>query len=160
MAIALDRIVTLDYTLTLDSGEVADTTNGGMPLRYLAGHGQLLPAFEEALFGLVAGDVKQITLAPEDGYGEYDEEAFEEVPVDSFPAGQDLETGMAISVQDSDGELFEAHIAEIRADSVMLDYNHPLAGETLHFAVTVLDIRDATAEELAHGHAHDGDHHH
>ncbi len=158
--VAEGMVVTVDYTLTLDNGEVADTTQGGMPLRFLSGGGQLLPAFEDALIGLIAGDETQVTLTPEDGYGEYDEEAFEEVPIDQFPTDQRLELGMAIGVQDSSGEMYEAHISEIHDDTVILDYNHPLAGETLHFTIKVLDARPATEEELAHGHVHDGAHHH
>lgn len=160
-SIADSMVVTVDYTLTLDDGQVADTTEGRTPLQFLAGSGQLLPAFEDALIGLVAGDETQITLTPEDGYGEYDEEAFEEVPIDQFPTGHEIKPGMAIGVQDSSGEIYDAHVAEVNGDTVVLDYNHPLVGETLHFRIKVLDVRPATAEELEHGHAHgDGHHHH
>lgn len=160
LPIAEGMVVTVDYTLTLDDGEIADTTQGGMPLRFLSGSGQLLPAFEDALIGLTAGDETQITLSPADGYGEYDEEAFEEVPIDQFPTDHELELGMAIGVQDQSGEIFEATVAEIREDTVVLDYNHSLAGETLHFSIKVLDARPATEEELAHGHVHEGHEHH
>lgn len=160
LPVAEGMVVTVDYTLTLDNGEVADTTQGGMPLRFLAGNGQLLPAFEDALIGMAAGDEAQIVLAPEDGYGEYDEEAFEEVPIDQFPTDQEMEPGMSVGVQDSSGEVYEAYVSEIQDDIVVLDYNHPLAGETLHFQVKVLDVRPATPEELDHGHAHNGHEHH
>lgn len=159
-AVADGMIVTMDYTLTLDDGQVADSTQDGTPLTFLAGGGRLLPAFESALIGLVAGDEVDITLAPVDGYGEYDEEAFEEVPIDQFPADHAIEPGMAIGVQDSSGEVYDAHIEEINDDIVVLNYNHPLAGETLHFQIKVLDVRPATAEELEHGHAHENGHHH
>lgn len=158
--IADGMVVTVDYTLTLDNGEVADTTRGKMPLRFLAGSGQLLPAFETALLGLAAGDETRISLSAGDGYGEYDEEAFEEVPIDQFPSDHEIEPGMAIGVQDSSGEIYEAYVEEVRGDVVVLNYNHPLAGEALHFQVKVLDVRQASAEELAHGHAHDGHEHH
>ncbi len=159
-AVADGMVVTVDYTLTLDDGQVADTTQDGAPLTFLVGSDQLLPAFEGSLIGLVAGDEMQITLAPADGYGEYDEEAFEEVPIDQFPTDHEIEPGMAVGVQDSSGEMYQAHIEEINDDMVVLNYNHPLAGETLHFQIKVLDVRPATAEELEHGHAHENGHHH
>lgn len=159
-AVADGMIVTVDYTLTLDNGAVADSTADGTPLSFLVGGDQLLPAFEDALTGLMAGDETKITLAPADGYGEYDEEAFEEVPIDQFPTDHEIEPGMAIGVQDSSGEIYNAYVAEIHDDFIVLNYNHPLAGETLHFQVKVLDVRPATAEELEHGHAHENGHHH
>ncbi len=158
--VAKDMIVTIDFTLTLDDGEAVETTQEGMPLRYLAGHDQLLPALEAALNGLNPDDEISITLSPEEGYGEYDEDGLEEMPLDAFPADQTPEPGMAVGVQDEDGETYEAYVSEVRPDAIVLDYNHPLAGETLHFQVKVLDVRPATAEELAHGHAHDEDGHH
>ncbi len=160
LTVADDMVVTLDYTLTLDSGEVADTTQGRAPLTFLAGYGQLLPAFEEAVMGLGVGDEARFTLSPEDGYGVYDEEAVEEVPIDQFPPGQEIYPGMAVGVQDASGHIYEAYIADISDDVVTLDFNHPLAGEALNFEVKVRAIRPATAEELAHGHVHDEEHHH
>lgn len=158
-AISANMVVTLDYTLTLDNGEVADSTQDGMPLRFLAGSGELLPAFEDALMGLAVGDELSVTLSPEDGYGEFDEEAFEEVGIENFPSLEGVEPGTAIEVHDSDGDTYTAFISEVRDDIVVLNYNHPLAGETLHFQVKVLDVRPASAEELDHGHAHGGDGH-
>ena len=160
LTVAKDMIVTIDFTLTLDDGEVEETTQGGMPLRYLAGHDKLLPALEDALAGLGVGDEISVTLTPAQGYGEYDEDGFEEVPVDAFPTDQELQPGMAVGVQDEDGETYEAYVSEIGPDAIVLDYNHPLAGETLHFQVKVLDLRPATAEELAHDHVHSDDGHH
>lgn len=159
LTVAKDAVITVDYTLTLEDGEVVESTQGGMPLRYLAGNGDILPALEDSLMGLSVGDELNVVIDPEDGYGEYDEEAFEEVPADSFPADETLEAGMPIHVEDNAGEVFEAYISEVRDDTVVLDFNHPLAGETLHFKIKVIDVRPATAEELAHGHVH-GDHGH
>jgi FKBP-type peptidyl-prolyl cis-trans isomerase SlyD len=158
--IAENMVVTVDYTLTLDNGEVAETTQDRMPMRFLAGHGALMPALEDALMGLTTGDVREITLAPEDAYGEFDPDAFEEVPLDAFPKDGDLHVGTVIGVHDADGDVYQAYVNEVREDSVLLDYNHPLAGETLHFRVTVLDVRPATPEELEHGHAHGDGHVH
>lgn len=159
LTIDKDYVVTLDYVLTLDDGEIVENTATGLPMRFLAGHDEILPALEDALYGLSVGDETAVTLAPEDAYGDYDPEAFEEVPVDAFPAGENLEPGMPISVQDESGEMYQAYISEIRPDVIVLDFNHPLAGETLHFQVKLIDLRPATAEELEHGHAHGGDGH-
>ena len=160
LTVTKDAVVTVDYTLTLEDGEVVESTQGGMPLRFLAGNDEILPVLEDALMGLSVGDELNIVIDPEDGYGEYDEDAFEEVPLDSFPADEKLEPGMPIGVEDDSGEIFEATVSEVRPDTVVLDFNHPLAGETLHFKVKVIDTRPATAEELAHGHVHDEDGHH
>jgi FKBP-type peptidyl-prolyl cis-trans isomerase SlyD len=154
-----DMVVTLDYVLKLEDGELVETTREGMPMRFLAGHDEILPALEDALFGLAVGDEADVTIAPEDAYGEYDPEAYEEVPVDQFPASEALESGTPIGVQDSSGEMYQAYVAEVRPDVIVLDFNHPLAGETLFFQVKVIDLRPATAEELDHGHSHGDDGH-
>lgn len=158
--VADDMVVTLDYTLTLDDGEEVESTHGDRPMSFVAGHDQLLPAFEEALIGLSVGDELDVTLSAEDGYGEYDDEAFEEVPIDEFPATEKIEVGTPVGVHDESGEVLQAYVAEVRDDAVILDFNHPLAGETLHFHVKVLEVRPATPEEIAHGHAHEGGHEH
>jgi FKBP-type peptidyl-prolyl cis-trans isomerase SlyD len=156
-----DMVITVDYVLTLDNGDVVEDTHAGMPMRFLAGHDEILPALEDALFGLAVGDETAVTLAPDDAYGDYDPEAFEEAPVDAFPANEGIEPGMPIGVQDESGEMYQAFVSEVRPDIIVLDFNHPLAGETLHFQVKVIDLRPATAEELDHGHIHgDGHEHH
>ncbi len=160
LTVADDMVVTLDYTLTLDNGEVVDSTQDRAPLTYLSGAGQLLPAFEKAVQGLGVGDEARFTLSPEDGYGVYDEEAVEEVSIDQFPAGQEIYPGMTVGVQDMSGHIYEAYIADITDDVVTLDFNHPLAGEALNFEVKVRAIRPATPEELAHGHVHGEEHQH
>ena len=154
-----DMVVTVDYVLTLANGEVVEDTHTGMPMRFLAGRDEILPALEDALFGLAVGDETAVTLAPDDAYGAYDPDAFEDAPVDAFPATENIEPGMPVGVQDESGEMHQAFVSEVRADTIVLDFNHPLAGETLHFQVKVIDLRPATAEELDHGHVH-GDGHH
>jgi len=124
-------VVTIDFTLTLDDGQVADTTQGDMPLRYLVGSGQLLPGLEDALMGLQMGDERDITLAPADAYGEWDEEALEEIDRSEFPEEMELEEGLPIEITDSEGETYEASVHELRDDVVVLDYNHPFVGEML-----------------------------
>jgi FKBP-type peptidyl-prolyl cis-trans isomerase SlyD len=158
-SVADGMVVTFDFTLTLDGGEVADTTQGEMPLRFIVGEGQLLPGLEDAMIGMTTGEERDITLNPEDAYGEWDEDALEEVAMSDLPGGMELEEGMPLEVTDTEGDTYEASVYEVRNDTVVLDYNHPLAGETLQFHVKVIDIRPATPEELDHGHVHDADGH-
>ncbi len=150
-------VVTFDFTLTLEGGEVADTTQGEMPLRFIVGQGQLLPGLEDAMIGMTVGEEQDITLKPEDAYGEWDEDALEEVAASDLPGGMELEEGMPLEVTDTEGDTYEASVYEVRKDTVVLDYNHPLAGETLQFHVKILDIRPATPTELDHGHVHGDD---
>lgn len=157
--VADGMVVTFDFTLRLNEDEIADTTQGQMPLRFVVGQGQLLPGLEDAMIGMVAGEERKITLEPEDAYGDWDEDALEEIAISDLPEGADLEEGMPIEVTDSEGETYEASVYEVKDSTVILDYNHPLAGETLQFDVKVIDIRPATPEELAHGHVHDEDGH-
>ena len=155
-----DVVVSLAYTLRLDDGEIVDSSKGDAPLQYLHGHGQIIPGLEKALAGLTVGDSKKVEVPAEEAYGEVTMEAFEIVPRSIFPADMDLGAGMALSLRDAEtNEPFEASIAEIRENEVMLDFNHPLAGETLHFDVQIPALRSATKEELAHGHAHSSDDH-
>ena len=158
-AVADGMVVTLDFTLTLGDGEVVDSTQGEMPLRFVVGQGELLAGLEDAMLGMVVSEERDIILRPEDAYGEWDEEALEEVPLSDLPEGVELEEGMPLEVTDTEGETYEATVYEVRDGSVILDYNHPLAGETLSFHVKVIDIRPATPSELEHGHVHDGNGH-
>jgi FKBP-type peptidyl-prolyl cis-trans isomerase SlyD len=154
-------VVTLDYTLRLDDGEVIDSSEGDAPLHYLHGYGEIIPGLEKALVGLTVGDSKTVIVPPAEAYGDVDMEAFEIVSRSMFPDDLELEEGLELSLRDVEtNEPYDATIAEIRETEVMLDFNHPLAGETLHFEIHIPAIRLATEEELAHGHAHDGDGHH
>jgi FKBP-type peptidyl-prolyl cis-trans isomerase SlyD len=155
LRVADDMVVSLHYTLRLDDGEVIDSSSSQEPLAYLQGHGQIISGLEQELYGLVVGDVKNVIVAPSDGYGEVDQEAFQLVSHDLFPDDMSLEEGMGLRMRDvNTGQPVEATITEIRQDGVMLDLNHPLAGETLHFRVKIEALRQATKEELSHGHAH------
>lgn len=155
-------VVTLDYTLRLDDGEVIDSSVDEGPLEYLHGYGQIIPGLEKAMAGLGVDDHKTVVVPPGEAYGDVDMEAFEIVPRSMFPDDLELEEGLELSLRDVEtDEPFDATIAEIREKEVMLDFNHPLAGETLHFEIHISAIREATAEELTHGHAHgEDDHHH
>jgi len=154
-------VVSLDYTLCLDDGEVIDSSEDGTPLEYLHGYGQIIPGLEKALAGLTIGDSKNVVVPAAEAYGEVNMEAFEIVPRSMFPDDMELEEGLALSLRDAEtNEPFDAAIAEVRETEVMLDFNHPLAGETLHFEVRIPALRFATEEELSHGHAHDPEGHH
>jgi len=158
--VADQLVVGIDYTLRDEEGELIDSNEGYPPLEFLQGFGQIIPGLEQALNGLAVGDEKHVVVAPEDGYGEYQPEAFETVPLDAFPEDMDVEEGMEIQVQDDDGQLLQAIVAEVDGDEVTLDFNHPLAGVTLHFDVRIASLRAATAEELDHGHVHGEGHDH
>jgi FKBP-type peptidyl-prolyl cis-trans isomerase SlyD len=154
-----DVVVSLDYTLRLDDDEVVETTEEDGPLEFLQGHDQIIPGLEQALYGMAVGDEKDVVVEPEEGYGEYDAEAFELVPINIFPDDMDLSLGMPVELYDDEtDEAVDAYVAEIRTDTVLLDLNHPLSGETLYFHVRVAGLRAATPEELEHGHAHEDGH--
>jgi FKBP-type peptidyl-prolyl cis-trans isomerase SlyD len=156
-----DVVVSIDYVLTLASSEEIDRSDPGEPLEYLHGRGQIIPRLEKELGGLSVGDQKKVALPPSDGYGEIDPEEFVTLPRDAFPSDMEMEVGEKIFLRDSNDESdIEAHVAEIGSDDIKLDLNHPLAGETLHFDVTVVGLRPATSEELSHGHVHGQGHVH
>ncbi len=154
-------VVTLDYILRLDDGEIIDSSESDEPLEYLHGYGQIIPGLEKALVGLTVGDSKKVVVPPAEAYGEVDLDAFEIVPRSMFPDDFELEEGLSLSLRDAEtNELMDASIAEIRENEVMLDFNHPLAGETLYFEISIPALRSATEEELSHGHAHGPEGHH
>lgn len=156
-----DTVVSLDYSLRLDSGEEIDSSSEGEPLQFIQGQEQIIPGLENALYGMVVGEEKKITIDPEEGYGEYESENFLMMPRDSFPPDMALVVGERLFVRDSESDQeYPAYIAEVGDESVKLDFNHPLAGETLHFEVKITAIRDATSEELDHGHVHGPGHAH
>ena len=162
MKIASGHVVAIDYSLHLGDGKVVDASEPGDPLSYLHGTGQIVPGLEKALEGLVAGDARQVVVSPEEGYGPSDPEAVQEVPRTAFPPELRPEIGMELVAQGPGGEPVPFVVKDVKLETVVVDMNHPLAGKTLHFDVTVRDVRQATADEVAHGHAHgpDGEHHH
>lgn len=151
-------VVSLDYTVRLDDGQVVDSTQEQDALEFLQGAGQIIPGLEQALYGMGVGEEKEVELAPAEGYGDKNPEAFQEVPKDIFPDDMTLTPGTGLQLRDQSGKVVVAYVAEVRPETVVLDLNHPLAGETLHFEVKISDLRPATSEEVAHGHAHDAGH--
>lgn len=154
MKVSKDCVVSLEYRLHLGDGKTVDSSAPGKPLAYIHGRGQIVPGLEGQLAGLSAGDAKQVVVVPAQGYGEHDARGLQEVPRTMFPPGAPLEPGLSISAQTADGDVIPITIRELKGDTVVVDLNHPLAGKTLHFDVTVHEVRAATAEELEHGHAH------
>lgn len=155
-------VVSMDYTLRADDeeGEVLDTSSGRSPLQFLQGTGQIIPGLERELYGMAVGDEKDVVVEPSEGYGEFDPEAFTEVPLNAFPDTMTVEPGVGLTVRDESGNTYEAYVAEVHEESAVLDFNHPLAGQTLYFNVRIADLRQPTAEEQAHGHVHGDDHDH
>lgn len=152
------RVVTLNYVLTVD-GEVVDSSEEGKPITFIQGQGQIIPGLESELYGMEVGQNKDVIVPPENGYGELDPENFAEFPRDQFPAEIPLEPGVELELHDKEGKTVGARIDSIKDNSVRLDFNHPLAGKELHFNVEVIDLRNATDDEIAHGHVHDGHEH-
>jgi FKBP-type peptidyl-prolyl cis-trans isomerase SlyD len=160
MKIRANSVVAIDYTLKGDDGDVIDSSEGQGPLHYLHGHGNIVEGLEEALDGLGVGDALQVTVSPEKGYGERNEELVFDVPKQHLPADLTPERGMQLTMTSDDGDAMPVTITKVMVSSVEVDANHELAGKTLHFSVNVRHIRQATADELAHGHAHSPGHHH
>jgi FKBP-type peptidyl-prolyl cis-trans isomerase SlyD len=155
LTVADDLVVSMHYTLKLDDGQIVDSSDGGDPLQFLQGFGQIIPGLEKELYGMAVGDNKEVVVAAAEGYGEVDPEAFQAVPRTIFPEDLELVEGMGLRMNDQDsGQLIETYVAEVGPTEVLLDFNHPLAGEELIFEVEIAALRSATAEELAHGHVH------
>lgn len=160
MQIANDKVVTIDYTLTDEAGGVIDKSDDGN-FAYLHGASNILPGLESALEGKASGDEVAVKIAPEDGYGVHDDTKTQSVPRDMFPTDVDIAAGMQFQAQGPDGQYLLLTVTDVAEDVVTVDGNHPLAGVQLNFEVKVLEVRDATDEELSHGHVHGpGDHHH
>lgn len=146
-------VVSLTYVLTVDGSEIA-RTDDDETMEYLHGRNNIVPGLEKALEGKKVGDRVHVTLPPEEAYGDYDEEEVEEIAREDLPEADQLEEGMVIEVEDEEGFVYLAYVKEIRPDSVVLDYNPPLAGKTLTYDVEVRAMRAADDEELEHGHPH------
>ena len=150
--VASQKVVAIEYTLTDDSGRVLDSSEGRKPLEYLHGAGNIVTGLENALTGKEVGSSIDVTVSPEEGYGVYDEGLKQNVAIRKLPEKR-AQVGMAFRLQAPDGPR-NFVVTSVRGDYAMLDGNHPLAGQTLHFKVKVVAVREPTAEELAHGHVH------
>ncbi len=160
MSIGQDQVVSIHYVLRDDAGVVIDRSAEGEPLAYLHGRGQLIPGLERELTGRGPGDRLEVRIAPAEGYGEYDRALVQRVPRRALKGIGNVRLGMRLQTQTPRGPQ-AVTVTQLSGDMVTLDGNHPLAGKNLHFQVEVAAVREATAEELAHGHVHGpGGHHH
>lgn len=154
MKIQDNCVVSIHYTLTDDQGEVLDSSSGGAPLNYLAGAGNIIPGLERELTGCDVGDKKQVTVQPGDGYGEYQPELVQTLPHDMFTGIDKVEVGMEFQAQGPSGQVQFVVVKDVADEGVTIDGNHQLAGKILNFDVSVEAVREATPEELDHGHVH------
>lgn len=168
MQITKNTVVSLTYVLKRDNanGEIIEETRVGDPLVFLYGNGQMLPKFEENLSTLKTGDTFEFTLTSADAYGEKDQDAIIDLDkgifmIDGKTDDELLTIGNVIPMRDDQGNMLQGTVVSVSNDSVRMDFNHPMAGNTLHFTGKVVDVRIATDEELSHGHVHGaGGHHH
>jgi FKBP-type peptidyl-prolyl cis-trans isomerase SlyD len=161
MIVSKDRVVSLTYQLRVDKsdGEIVESLTKDSPLIFLYGSGNLLPKFEENIDGLKVGDKFNFNLSAEDAYGELNEDAIVSVPISAFAMNGSIDHNMLtignkIPMQDTAGNKLTGTVTEVSNDSVKMDFNHPLAGNSLFFNGEISDIRDATEDEMHHGHAH------
>jgi FKBP-type peptidyl-prolyl cis-trans isomerase SlyD len=169
MNITQNTVVTLHYSLRESGkdGDLIEETYGDEPLVYLHGHGTMIPGFEKQLEGKTVGDIYEFTLTPDEAYGSIEQDNIVEVPIQNFEneSGEIdrelLEVGAPINMSDDEGSQFQGFISEVKPESVVVDFNHPMAGLYLHFSGEIVEIRAASKEELDHGHVHGpGGHHH
>ena len=153
MTIQKNSVVTINYTLKDETGGLIESPEGQEPLTYLHGQGNIIPGLEASLEGKSAGELIKISIPPEDAYGVWEESNIMNIPKEQFSGVDDIKAGMQFSVHSNEGEQIVT-VTKVEGETVTVDANHPLAGKTLNFDVTVLGIRDATKDELEHGHAH------
>ena len=151
--VEVNKVVSVHYTGSYTDGEVFDTSEGREPLLFLVGHGQMISGFEQEMLGAEIGEKREFTLTPEKAYGMRDEAAIQKVPKSQFPDDMQLVSGMVLGAQSDRGPV-QFSVVSIDGDEVTVDFNHQMAGMTLRFSVEVVGIREATRDELAHGHAH------
>ena len=153
MQIAQNSVVAFHYTLTNDTGEVLDSSEGRQPLTYLHGAGNIIPGLEKQLEGREAGEKLSVSVSPEEGYGEVEPQLVQEVPRDSFQGVEEVAPGMQFQAQTQGGPLMVT-VTQVEGDTVTVDGNHPLAGQKLNFEVEIAEVREASQEEVEHGHVH------
>lgn len=159
MTIADKKVVVIDYELTDDNGQILDKSESGQ-FAYLHGADNIIPGLEKALSGKSAGDTFEVSVSPEEGYGERHENMVQTVSIDMFESPEQVVVGQQFHAQSPEGHTILITVTNVDGDQVTIDGNHPLAGMQLNFSGTVVDIRDATAQELEHGHVHAHGHDH
>ena len=159
MAIGQNKVVTMNYTLKDEQGNVIQTTDNKEPFRFMSGNKQILPKLEEEVDAMIIGSKKNVKIPAKEAYGEYTEQAIQQVKKANFPQDVELKVGMEFISNTPEGQQLPFVVKEIKNEEVTVDFNHPLAGMDLEFDVELVDVRDATLEEIQHGHAHGPDGH-
>lgn len=154
MNIAEKCVVAFHYQLTNSDGEQLDSSEGQDPLKYLHGASNIVPGLEKELEGKKAGDALKVEVQPDEGYGQVNPQLVQKVPHSAFEGAPEIKAGMQFQAQAPDGQVQLITVTEVSDEEVTVDGNHPLAGQVLHFDVTIEDVREASEEELEHGHAH------
>lgn len=154
MKIANNSVVAMHYTLTDEDGNVIDSSSGREPLKYLHGAGNIIPGLEKELTGCEQGDAKKVVVQPAEGYGELDPNLIQTLPRDMFRGVEDIQVGMEFQAQGPNGQQQFVVVKEVSDDGITIDANHALAGKVLSFDVSIEEVREASAEEIDHGHVH------
>ncbi len=161
MSVEMNKVITFNFTVKDEEGAVLDSSENKEPLSYLSGTNSILPKLEETLNGMIIGSIKNVKIAAGEAYGDYKEEAVQTVKKEQFPQEAQLVAGARYVANSPDGGQMPFVIKEVKENDVTVDFNHPLAGKDLEFDVELLDVRDATPEEMQHGHVHGpGGHNH
>ena len=160
MQIETNKVVSIDYTLKDDDGNVLDSSQNSEPLSFIYGNGSIIPGLEKALDGKDTGDEISVTVEPEEGYGQYDDSLIIQVTKDKFQDPDNVQEGMQVQAQSQDGHMQILTVKSVDGEQVTLDANHPLAGQRLSFDVAVADVREPSQEEIDQGHVHDGSEEH
>jgi len=160
LLIGENSVVTVKYTLTDDAGKVLDSSDGSKPMVYLHGAGTIVPGLEKALVGKGAGESLKVRVEPSDAYGELIPDGIKTIERSAFEGVDVVEVGMAFDAEAPDGTEQHIVVTKVEDDTVTIDINHPLAGVTLNFDIQILSVREATKEELDHGHSHEDGHSH
>ncbi len=159
MPFGSNKIVTMNYTLKDSEGVVIDTTENKEAFSFLSGANQILPKLEEEIETMLIGSKKNVKLSAQNAYGVYDKKAVQKVGKSNFPEDIAIEVGMGFMANSHDGQPMPFKITAVEGNEVTIDFNHPLAGKDLEFDVHLVDVRDASKEEMEHGHAHGPDGH-
>lgn len=161
MTISQHKVVSIHYKVVdAASSDVIDSSEGGEPMTYLHGASNIIPGLEQALEGKGVGDEIEVTVEPADAYGEYSDDRIQQVPIEAFAEMENVEVGMMVTAQSGEGQI-NLQVTEVTEETVTVDANHPLAGKSLTFDVRIESVRDASEEEISHGHVHGpGGHHH